>query len=48
MTDVYLNEQYRGTVDDAVAFIENFKDLRRKGSLPEDVNIFYDDVFVVD
>jgi len=44
MTDVYLNEQYRGTVDDAVAFIENFKDLRRKGSLPEDVNIFYDDV----
>ncbi|MBU0460682.1 MAG: DNA-directed RNA polymerase subunit B [Nanoarchaeota archaeon] len=42
MTDLYINEQFTGTVDDPQLFIEDFKDLRRKGTLPESVNIFFD------
>ncbi len=42
MADVYLNSKYVGTVEDARAFADDFKDLRRKGSLPDSVNVFYD------
>jgi len=43
MTDVYMNSRFVGTVDDPVLFVEDVKDLRRKGSLPEDVNIRVDE-----
>src|SRR3989344_4112952 len=42
MADLYLNSKYQGTVETPQQFLEDFKDLRRKGSLPEDVNIYYD------
>lgn len=43
MADVYLNSRYLGVVENIQAFVEDVKDLRRKGSLSEDVNIFADD-----
>ncbi len=42
MVDVYLNSRYVGTVDDAKSFVEDVKDLRRKGTLADDVNVFTD------
>lgn len=42
MADVYLNAKFVGTVEDASSFVQDVKDLRRKGTLPEDVNIYYD------
>lgn len=51
MADVYINSKYLGTVDDPVAFVEDLRDLRRKGSVPEDVNVYHDvdtsDVYVM-
>jgi DNA-directed RNA polymerase subunit B' len=40
MVDLYLNGNFVGTVDEADAFVEDIKDLRRKGSLSEEVNVF--------
>lgn len=42
MTEVYLNSAFIGTVDDAQLFMSDVKDLRRKGSLSENVNIYSD------
>jgi len=42
MTEVYLNNKFAGKVDEGEAFVDNFKDQRRKGLLSKDVNIFYD------
>ncbi len=42
MVDVYLNSRYVGTVDDARAFVEDIKDLRRKGTIADDVNVYTD------
>lgn len=51
MADVYINSKYLGTVDDPVTFVEDLRDLRRKGSVPEDVNVYHDidtsDVYVM-
>lgn len=44
MADVYINSRYIGVVENMRAFVEDVKDLRRKGSLPEDVNVFADEV----
>ena len=41
MVEVYLNSRYIGTVDDAANFIDDVKDLRRKGALAEDVNVYH-------
>ncbi len=41
MADVYINSNFVGTVEDVNLFVDNIKDLRRNGSLPEDVNIYY-------
>ncbi|HHF43206.1 MAG TPA: DNA-directed RNA polymerase subunit B, partial [Candidatus Aminicenantes bacterium] len=41
-TEVYLNYKYVGKVDDAPAFVDDLKDQRRKGLLPEQTNIYYD------
>ncbi len=43
MADVYLNSRIIGTVDNALAFVDDVKDLRRKGMLSDRVNIYYDD-----
>ena len=51
MADVYINSKYLGTVDDPVVFVEDLKDLRRKGDVAEDVNVYHDietdDVYVM-
>ena len=43
MVDVYLNSKFIGVVDDPLLFIENVKDQRRKGTLHENVNVFFDE-----
>ncbi len=43
MADIYLNSKYIGKVEDPRLFVENVKDQRRKGSLADDVNIFFDE-----
>ena len=43
MADVYINSNFVGTVEDITHFVDNVKDLRRKGSLPEETNIYYDE-----
>ncbi|MBI2572369.1 DNA-directed RNA polymerase subunit B [Candidatus Woesearchaeota archaeon] len=42
MVEVYLNAKYIGTVDDPFSFVDDVKDLRRKGALPDDVNVHVD------
>ncbi len=42
MTEVYLNSAFIGTVEDAQLFVSDVKDLRRKGSLSENVNVYSD------
>jgi DNA-directed RNA polymerase subunit B' len=41
MVEVYLNSKYIGKVKDAQIFVENIIDQRRKGMLPNEVNINY-------
>ncbi len=40
MTDLYINSKYIGTIEDATSFVEEVKDMRRTGNLPEDVNVY--------
>jgi len=42
MTEIFLNNKYIGTVDQSSIFVEDFKDQRRKGNIPETVGIFHD------
>lgn len=42
MADLYINSKYLGMVEDPRQFVDDFKDLRRKGSLSEEVNIYHD------
>lgn len=42
MADVYVNSKFIGTVDDPKVFVEDVRDLRRKGALSEYVNIYHD------
>lgn len=45
MAEVYINNKFVGTVDDAPLFIEDFKDQRRKGLISEESNIYYEEEF---
>jgi DNA-directed RNA polymerase subunit B len=45
MVDVYLNEKYIGTVQDAETFVNTVKEKRRTGKIPFGVNIFCDKEF---
>ncbi|PIN76827.1 DNA-directed RNA polymerase subunit B [Candidatus Woesearchaeota archaeon CG10_big_fil_rev_8_21_14_0_10_36_11] len=42
MADVYINAKFVGTVDEPTAFVNDIKDLRRKGTFPLDVNVYHD------
>ena len=42
MVDIYVNEQFIGTAEDSQLFIEDFKDLRRKGTISEQINVRQD------
>lgn len=44
MAEVYINSRFIGTTEDAKQFAEDARDLRRKGGVSENINIFYDDV----
>src|SRR3989344_9465530 len=41
MVDVYLNENYIGTVNDAESFINSIKEKRRTNRIPLTVNLSY-------
>ncbi len=43
MADIYINSRYLGVVENITSFVEDVKDLRRKGLLPDDVNVFADE-----
>ena len=45
MVDVYLDEKFIGTVDNAKEFIKLVKEERRNGRLPKVLNIYYDKEF---
>ena len=45
MADVYLNEQFIGSVKDRESFISSVKEKRSEGKLPSTLNIRYDDGF---
>src|SRR3989339_717999 len=42
MVEVYLNSKYIGKIEDPAAFIDDFKDLRRKGQVSEYASIYHD------
>lgn len=42
MADIFLNSKFIGTVEDAPFFVGEVKDLRRKGALSEEANVYYD------
>jgi len=42
MADVYLNGKFVGSVEDAKLFVEDLKDLRRKGSFSEEINVHHE------
>lgn len=42
MTDVYLNARFVGTVEDASVFVDELKDVRRKGGVSDNVNVYFD------
>ncbi len=43
MTEVYLNSKFVGETEDSVLFCEQFKSERRKGTIPNNANIFYNE-----
>ncbi|MBW2965958.1 DNA-directed RNA polymerase subunit B [Candidatus Woesearchaeota archaeon] len=43
MTEVYINSKFVGETEDSALFCEQFKSERRKGSIPNNANIFYND-----
>ncbi len=42
MTDIYLNGKWIGSAEDPAFFVEGVKDMRREGSLPQGINVFFD------
>jgi DNA-directed RNA polymerase subunit B' len=44
MAEVYLNSKFIGTVEEVTHFVENIKDLRRKGGLSDNVNVYNNDL----
>ncbi len=42
MTEIYLNNKFTGTVSEGQAFVDDFKDQRRKGVYSDNTNIYYD------
>ena len=45
MVDVYLNQKFIGTVENGKIFVDNFRNERRKGKIPEFLNISYNDKY---
>ena len=45
MVDVYIDEVYAGEVDNPKEFVKKLRQERRKGNLPDSMNVFYDKEF---
>ena len=45
MSDVFMDEKYIGSLEDPYKFLESVKEERRKGSIPEIVNFYYNEDF---
>src|SRR3989344_1849280 len=45
MTDIFINEKFVGTVEDPKDFIKQIRAERRKGTLSQELNFFYDDEY---
>jgi DNA-directed RNA polymerase subunit B' len=45
MTDVYLNEKYIGSIENAKEFISNLINDRREGKVPSTLNVYHDESF---
>ena len=43
MTEVYLNSKFIGETEDPILFSEQFKSERRKGTIANNANIFYNE-----
>ncbi len=43
MADVYLSGRFVGQIDEPIEFVHRIVEDRRKGQLPSNVNVFYDD-----
>jgi DNA-directed RNA polymerase subunit B' len=43
MTEVFVNSKFKGDVDDPVKFVSSFVDERRKGNVPLNANVVYDE-----
>ncbi len=43
MGEVYINSKFAGTVDDSRQFVQHIKDERRKGVIPNNVNVHYNE-----
>ena len=44
MTEVYLNNKFVGEIDNAVDFVHNIREERRKESISDNVNVFLDEL----
>ncbi len=42
MIDLFLDEKFIGSVDDANTFVSKFKESRRANKLPNELNVYYD------
>lgn len=42
MVDVFLNGKFAGTVEDGGLFTQSVKDLRREGTIAQNINVYYD------
>ena len=42
MSDVYLDNQYIGSVSDPMKFVEDIRDKRRRGDIDRFVSVYYD------
>jgi DNA-directed RNA polymerase subunit B len=43
MTEVFINNKFAGEVDDPKRFVSGFVEERRKGNIPFNVNVYFDD-----
>ncbi|MFC1740969.1 DNA-directed RNA polymerase subunit B [Nanoarchaeota archaeon] len=43
MTEVFVNNKFRGEVDDPQRFVSSVVEERRKNNVPQSVNVFYDE-----
>src|SRR3989338_3750240 len=43
MAEVYLNSKFVGTIDNPIEFVQKIREERRKGSIPKNLNLRYNE-----